>query len=206
PKEVAAEPVGKQANMVSETWDGERVYVTSSLLANWDKKGADGEQFLKAYRWDGTHLTPLFAVDFTAAQLGRPHIMHFGQDRFYKNQIYSAAEPRLARAEAPCRVGRRWSRCSRSPWWQHGPRPQPTRRRRSRPYGRRTSHTSTGSAPSRPSTRRRRRARTACPRSTTSPTIPSSAATAGTPPCTPCPPARSPAPRSSPPPAPPRPA
>jgi selenium-binding protein 1 len=101
PKEVAAEPIGKQANMVSETWDGERVYVTSSLLANWDKKGADGEQFLKAYRWDGAHLTPLFAVDFAAAQLGRPHIMHFGQDRFYKNQIYSAAEPLMARAEIP---------------------------------------------------------------------------------------------------------
>src|SRR5215831_5732206 len=101
PKEAVKEKVGKQANMVSETWDGERVYVTSSLLANWDKKGADGEQFLKAYRWDGAHLTPLFAVDFTAAQLGRPHIMHFGQDRFYKNQIYSAAEPRMARAEVP---------------------------------------------------------------------------------------------------------
>jgi methanethiol oxidase len=101
PKEVAAEHVGKQANMVSETWDGERVYVTSSLLANWDKKGADGEQFLKAYRWDGASLTPLFAVDFEAAQLGRPHIMHFGQDRFYKNQIYSAADARTARAETP---------------------------------------------------------------------------------------------------------
>src|SRR5262245_64415700 len=72
PKEVAAEPVGKQANMVSETWDGERVYVTSSLLANWDKKGADGEQVLKAYRWVGTQLRALFAGDSTAAQLGRP--------------------------------------------------------------------------------------------------------------------------------------
>jgi selenium-binding protein 1 len=101
PKEVAAERVGKQANMVSETWDGERVYVTSSLLANWDKKGADGEQFLKAYRWDGRSLTPLFAVDFEAAKLGRPHIMHFGQDRFYKNQIYSAADARIARADVP---------------------------------------------------------------------------------------------------------
>jgi methanethiol oxidase len=96
PKQVAAEVVGKQANMVSETWDGERVYVTSSLLANWDKKGDDGEQFLKAYAWDGKGFTRLFAVDFQAAKLGRPHIMHFGQDRFYKNQIYSAAEARVA--------------------------------------------------------------------------------------------------------------
>jgi selenium-binding protein 1 len=98
PKQVATEEVGKQANMVSETWDGERVYVTSSLLANWDKKGDAGEQFLKAYRWDGTKFTRLFAVDFEAAKLGRPHIMHFGQNRFYKNQIYSAAEGQVAQA------------------------------------------------------------------------------------------------------------
>ena len=100
PREAAKEKVGKQANMVSETWDGERLYVTSSLLANWDKKGADDEQFLKAYRWDGKHLAPLFQVDFLDAKLGRPHIMHFGQDAFYKNQIYSAAGPRIARAGA----------------------------------------------------------------------------------------------------------
>ncbi len=98
PKQVAAEVVGKQANMVSETWDGERVYVTSSLLANWDKTGDDDEQFLKAYRWDGKGFTRLFAVDFLAAKLGRPHIMHFGQDRFYKNQIYGAADARVAGA------------------------------------------------------------------------------------------------------------
>ena len=98
PKQVAAEVVGKQANMVSETWDGERVYVTSSLLANWDKSGDDDEQFLKAYHWDGKGFTRLFAVDFHAAKLGRPHIMHFGQDRFYKNQIYSAAEAQVASA------------------------------------------------------------------------------------------------------------
>ena len=36
--------------MVSESWDGKRVYFTSSLLANWDKKGADNEQFLKISR------------------------------------------------------------------------------------------------------------------------------------------------------------
>ena len=77
---MVAEKVGKQANMVSETWDGERVYVTSSLLANWDKNGEDDEQFLKAYRWDGKSFARLFAVDFHAAKLGRPHIMHFGQD------------------------------------------------------------------------------------------------------------------------------
>ena len=76
--------------MVSETWDGKRVYFTSSLLANWDKTGKDDEQFLKAYAWDGKRLTRLFAVDFLAEKLGRPHIMHFGQDRFYRNQIFAA--------------------------------------------------------------------------------------------------------------------
>lgn len=93
PKVVAEQPIGKQVNMVSQSWDGERVYFTSSLLANWDKTGADDEQFLKAYRWDGTKLAPLFAVDFTAEKLGRPHQMHFGQKQFYANQVFAKAAP-----------------------------------------------------------------------------------------------------------------
>ena len=56
PKVVHEQVIGRQVNMVSQTWDGERVYFTSSLLANWDKTGADNEQFLKAYRWDGKKL------------------------------------------------------------------------------------------------------------------------------------------------------
>ncbi len=97
PKLVQTQKVGAQVNMVSETWDGKRVYFTSSLLANWDKTGKDDEQFLKAYGWDGRHLTPLFAVDFLAEGLGRPHIMHFGQASFYRNQIYGGDAPALAR-------------------------------------------------------------------------------------------------------------
>ena len=69
------EKVGKQANMVSETWDGKRLYFTSSLLANWDKKGADDEQFLKAYRWDGRHLAPLFQRRLPRSQ-ARPPAHH----------------------------------------------------------------------------------------------------------------------------------
>jgi selenium-binding protein 1 len=102
PKLVHDQKIGSQLNMVSQTWDGERVYFTSSLLANWDKTGADNEQYMKAYRWDGKKLTPLFAVDFIKEGLGRPHQMHFGQNQFYKNQIYSEGSPRrgeLARAE-----------------------------------------------------------------------------------------------------------
>src|SRR5438046_1264709 len=98
PKLVHTQKIGSQVNMVSETWDGKRVYFTSSLLANWDKTGKDNEQFLKAYGWDGKQLTALFAVDFLKEKLGRPHIMHFGQERFYKNQIYAGETGRLAAA------------------------------------------------------------------------------------------------------------
>jgi selenium-binding protein 1 len=95
PKLVGEKKIGSQVNMVSQTWDGERVYFTSSLLANWDKTGKDGDQYLAAYAFDGkSALTPLFRVDFTAEKLGRPHIMHFGQEQFYKNQIYTEGERR----------------------------------------------------------------------------------------------------------------
>jgi len=98
PKLVGQQKIGTQVNMVSQTWDGERLYFTSSLLANWDKKGKDGEQYLAAYRFDGKKLAPLFRVDFLEAKLGRPHIMNFGQDQFYKNQSYAAGETRAVAA------------------------------------------------------------------------------------------------------------
>lgn len=90
PKVVHEEVIGRQVNMISQTWGGERVYFTSSLLANWDKAGADNEQFLKVYRWDGKKLTPTFAIDFNAGKLGRPHHMHFGQKSFYANKLEAA--------------------------------------------------------------------------------------------------------------------
>jgi selenium-binding protein 1 len=77
PKETYQLHTGSQVNMVSQSWDGKRIYITSSLLSRWDKKGADNEQFLHAFRWDGRALTPAFALDFTAAKLGRPHHMKF---------------------------------------------------------------------------------------------------------------------------------
>jgi selenium-binding protein 1 len=78
PKLVHERRIGSQVNMVSQSWDGKRLYFTSSLLANWDGIGGDDEQFLRAFGWDGTSLTPTFSVDFRAAGLGRPHIMHLG--------------------------------------------------------------------------------------------------------------------------------
>jgi selenium-binding protein 1 len=83
PKQVYEQRIGAQLNMVSQSWDGKRLYFTSSLLANWDKKGADNEQFLKAYAWDGKALTERFAIDFTKEKLGRPHIMRFGARSLY---------------------------------------------------------------------------------------------------------------------------
>ena len=83
PVQVYEKVIGKQLNMVSQSWDGDRLYFTSSLLANWDKTGQDNEQFLKAYDWDGEQLTERFAIDFIKEELGRPHIMRFRAKSLY---------------------------------------------------------------------------------------------------------------------------
>ncbi len=83
PKQVYEKVIGKQVNMASSSWDGQRVYFTSSLLANWDKKGDDNEQFFKAYEWNGNELVEKFSVDFTAEKLGRAHQMRFGAYSLY---------------------------------------------------------------------------------------------------------------------------
>jgi len=75
PKQVFEQKIGAQVNMVSSSWDGKRLYYTSSLLANWDKKSADNEQFFKAYSWK---LTEQFSIDFNKEKLGRAHQMRFG--------------------------------------------------------------------------------------------------------------------------------
>jgi selenium-binding protein 1 len=78
PKQTYQKVTGKQVNMVSQSWDGRRLYITSSLLANWDKGGSDNEQVLRGYTWDGKELKPAFEVDFTKEQLGRAHHMKLG--------------------------------------------------------------------------------------------------------------------------------
>jgi selenium-binding protein 1 len=93
PKVVYEKKIGPQVNMVSQSWDGKRLYFTASLLGNWDGTGGEDAQFLKAYDWDGKQLAPKFEVDFRAEKLGRPHIMRFGK------QGFPAAAP-LARASA----------------------------------------------------------------------------------------------------------
>jgi len=78
PKQTYEKVTGKQVNMISQSWDGKRVYITSSLLANWDKGGADNEQFLRGFAWDGKALTQKFEIDFTKENLGRAHHMKLG--------------------------------------------------------------------------------------------------------------------------------
>ncbi len=96
PKQIYERPIGRQVNMASESWDGKRIYYTSSLLANWDKKGQDNEQFFKAFEWDGRELQPKFAIDFTAAKLGRPHQMRFGAYSLYAKTPPRADGSKLA--------------------------------------------------------------------------------------------------------------
>jgi selenium-binding protein 1 len=78
PRQTYSKKTGSQVNMISQSWDGKRVYVSSSLLANWDKTGADNEQFVKLFAWDGKELNEKWKVDFYKLKLGRPHHMKFG--------------------------------------------------------------------------------------------------------------------------------
>ena len=90
PRPICEKQIGRQVNMVSQSWDGKRLYFTSSLLAHWDKKGDDNEQFLHAYDWDGKELKPKFDLDFTALKLGRPHHMLFGSTKLGQNRVAKA--------------------------------------------------------------------------------------------------------------------
>lgn len=102
PKQKYEQVIGKQLNMLSSSWDGSRKYFTSSLLAHWDKRGDDNEQFFKAYDWNGSKLTHKFTIDFTAEKLGRPHQMRFGAYSLYgKQAALPAANPQQEAALAP---------------------------------------------------------------------------------------------------------
>jgi len=77
PKETYSKKIGNQVNMVSPSFDGKRVYYTTSLVSNWDMKGEANDQFLKSYNWDGKELKLAFEIDFTKEKLGRAHQMKF---------------------------------------------------------------------------------------------------------------------------------
>ncbi len=97
PKQTYSKVTGKQVNMVSQSWDGKRIYITSSLLANWDKKGADNEQVLRAFDWDGKELVQKFEVDFNKLKLGRAHHMKFTARPAGKDLASLASAPLLAK-------------------------------------------------------------------------------------------------------------
>jgi len=78
PKEVYSKRTGSQVNMLSQSWDGKRLYISTSLLSKWDKKAADNEQFVKLFAWDGKQLKEIWKIDFSKLKLGRPHHMKFG--------------------------------------------------------------------------------------------------------------------------------
>jgi len=85
PVELMTESIGEQINMISQSWDGKRVYFTSSLLANWDKTQSTGKdlQYFKIYDFDGKQLEHRLTVDFIEQQLGYPHQMRFGAYSLY---------------------------------------------------------------------------------------------------------------------------
>jgi len=90
-KQIYSKKIGEQVNMVSQSWDGKRVYYTSSLLANWDKKEPAGPdlQYLKVYDFDGRELKQTLSIDFLAAKLGAPHQMRFGAYALYGEKTAS---------------------------------------------------------------------------------------------------------------------
>ena len=85
PVQLSEDKIGEQVNMVSQSWDGQRVYFTSSLLSNWDKTESTGAdlQYFKIYDFDGKKLEHKLTIDFLAEKLGYPHQMRFGAYSLY---------------------------------------------------------------------------------------------------------------------------
>lgn len=83
--------LGEQANMISTSWDGMRIYATSSLLSRWDKPG---DHWLKGFAWEGGQLVPKFTTDFGG--VGRAHIMNFGAKSFGPRAQGAPAKDRVA--------------------------------------------------------------------------------------------------------------
>ena len=85
PKLKSETSIGEQVNMVSQSWDGKRLYYTSSLLANWDKTESTGKdlQYFKIYDYENGKLEHRLTIDFIAEELGYPHQMRFGAYSLY---------------------------------------------------------------------------------------------------------------------------
>lgn len=94
-KLVIEQEIGAQLNMVSQSWDGKRLYFSSSLLANWDKKGDKDVQFFKKYHWDAQSQTLklAFEIDFYKENLGRAHLITFNSSRLFASNIAATSPP-----------------------------------------------------------------------------------------------------------------
>ena len=88
-KLVKEHVIGAQVNMVSQSWDGKRVYFSTSLLASWDKKDEKNEQFFRKYNWDQANLelTESWTIDFHEENLGRAHLITFNSGSLFRSGL-----------------------------------------------------------------------------------------------------------------------
>ncbi len=91
PKRLRSLKVGESANMISQSWDGRRLYVTNSLLSRWDKPGPFFMKRILVADDGNLSLDPDVSVDF--GPIGRPHQMNFGSAALYGTRA-SGAKPR----------------------------------------------------------------------------------------------------------------
>jgi len=80
PRMIYEKQIGRQVNMVSQSWDGKRLYFSSSLLARWDKVATTTSNSSAPMPGMARAQTTICA-DFAALKLGRPHHMLFGSTK-----------------------------------------------------------------------------------------------------------------------------
>ncbi len=86
PVQIQETKIGAQLNMASQSWDGNRIYFTSSLLANWDKVEAQRVKTCNSSRpTPGTGRSSIISSPSISSQenLGLPHQMRFGAYALY---------------------------------------------------------------------------------------------------------------------------
>lgn len=93
PDLVLTRKIGSQLGTVAQSFDGRRVYFSSSFLPNWDGRGESEEQYLRAFAFDDEELEPRFEVDFAERGLGNPHGLYFGSVSFYQGRVASRGTP-----------------------------------------------------------------------------------------------------------------
>ena len=137
PKQTYEKQTGRQVNMISQSWDGKRVYITSEPAGTSGTRGARTTNSSCArFKWDGKELKPAFEVDFTKEKLGRPHHMKFSAKAAAQRadaaeiaaEMFGGARRRVAGGDfIVCRAGlvgapirgrhwrRKWISCRRLP-------------------------------------------------------------------------------------------